>query len=194
MLLNLSAPAGRLFVGNALFVICCVFYLAWWVTSFRPVNPVTGIKSGWLLLPAAIAGLAGVVGIVWGTSTAAPEKALFPGGYVIVGGIVAFVLLVILTQWLFDRQVTSELLLITLWAALAVAEANALCGLELFSRGATLFVLVAIGVVFVASLVCYVLFYRLDPWPAYWDGMVPLVLSGLVMAGLAVAIAVQPGS
>ncbi|HEY5847015.1 MAG TPA: hypothetical protein VIT42_09530 [Microlunatus sp.] len=32
------------------------------------------------------------------------------------------------------------------------------------------------------GLACYLIFYRLDPIPAYWIGMVPLAVDGVVAA------------
>jgi len=37
----------------------------------------------------------------------------------------------------------------------------------------------------VASLVCYVLYYRLGPWPAFFDGTVPLVSVGIAAVVIA---------
>jgi len=55
-------------------------------------------------------------------------------------------------------------------------------------RVALVFVAI-IAVVLVLDLACYVLYYRLTPWASYLDGMVPLVLAGLVMAGMCVSLA-----
>ena len=192
MPLNLQVP-GRILVGNILFVVCCAFYIGWWVLRFRPTNPVMGVKSGWLLVPAAIAGLAGVVLIIWGINSLGSEHALFQNWFVFVGWVLAYVILYVVTRWLFDRPVTSELLLITGWAALALAEVNALYGTQILSRVFTVVLIAAIGVVLVACLVCYVLYYRLDARLGFIDGMIPLLLTGLFMAGVAVRLLVNSG-
>ena len=44
---------------------------------------------------------------------------------------------------------------------------------------------VTVGVLVVASLVCYVLYYRLGPWPAFFDGTVPLVSVGIAAVVIA---------
>lgn len=41
-----------------------------------------------------------------------------------------------------------------------------------------------IGVAALASLVCYVLYYRLGALAGYIDGMLPLLIIAVVMAGL----------
>ena len=38
------------------------------------------------------------------------------------------------------------------------------------------------------GLACYLIFYRLDPIPAYWIGMVPLAVDGVVAAILAAIV------
>ncbi len=41
------------------------------------------------------------------------------------------------------------------------------------------------------GLACYLVFYRLDPVPAYWVGMVPLAVDGVVAAILAAVVALM---
>ena len=186
----LQTPTGRIVVGNALFVVCCAFYLAWWLVWFHPVNPVTGIKTGWLLIPAAAAGMVGVACALWGISSLSAPGVFFPNAFVVAGGVVAYVAFAVLTRWLFERPITSELFLITGWAALAVAQVNALYGSVLFPRGVALALLAVIGVILAISLVCYVWYFRLDAWRSYVDGMVPLVLTAAFMVALNVSVSV----
>ena len=192
MPMSLQTPT-RILVGNALFVACCAFYIAWWVLRFRPANPVMGVKSGWLLIPAAVAGIVGVVLIISGLWILGSENALFWNWYVIVGWILAYVIAYIVTRWFFDRPVTSELMLITGWAALALAEVNTLYGSQILSRALTVVLIVIIGVVLAACLVCYVLYYRLDAQQGFIDGMIPLLLTGLFMAGVSVPLLANLG-
>ena len=190
MPLNLQV-AGRILVGNALFVVCCAFYIGWWVLRFRPTNQVMGVKSGWLLIPAAVAGIAGVVFIIWGINVLGSEHALFRNIYVLVGWIVLYVAAYLVTKWLFDRPVTSELILITGWAALALAEVNTLYGAQLLSNVLTVVLIAILGIVLAACLVCYVMYYRLDARMGFIDGMIPLVLTGLFLAGVTVRLLVH---
>ncbi len=183
------ASTGRIFVGNILFVVCCAFYLAWWLLSFRPSKPTNGFTFGWLLLPAVVAGVAGVVGVIWGMADADASRRPIANWWFIVGAVAAYIIFTVVTRWAFDRQVTSELILFTGWAALALAEANTLYGSGLFPRGAALAFVVVIGLVLIASLVCYVLYYRLDAVAGYVDGIIPLALVALVMAGFSVCMA-----
>jgi len=190
----MSLFAARILVGNALFVVCCVFYLAWWLVSFRPGQPVIAQKMLWLLIPAAAAGLAGVIVIIWAMASTPDDKRVFANVWVLVGGIVAYIVLMIVTKWLFDRPVTSELLLFTGWAALAFAIVNALYGAGLISRPALLVWFVVIALVLVACLACYVLYYRLGDVPKYIDGAVPLLLTALVMVALSIPLLWRGGA
>ena len=190
MPLSLQIP-GRVLVGNVLFVVCCAFYIGWWVLRFRPNNPVMGVRSGWLLIPAAVAGIVGVVLIIMGINSLGSEHALFRNGVVLMGWVLAYMASYFVTRWLFDRPVTSELILITGWAALALAEVNTLYGVQIFSRVATVVLIVVIGIVLVACLVCYVLYYRLDARMGFIDGMIPLILTGLFLAGVGICLAVK---
>jgi len=85
---------------------------------------------------------------------------------------------------LFKRPATTELFLIVGWFMLALAEINALFGLGLFSHNISVSFILIISVAVVISLVCYVLYFRLDSFKGYIDGMIPLLLSGLTMAGI----------
>lgn len=190
-IINFDLSMKDLFWGNILLIVCCGFYLAWWLLAFRPEDAIKGMKSGWLLIPAALAGFIAVAWIVQGVTAAPAMRELFPGKWLIWGGIAAYIILLVITRLVFKRPVTSELLLIVGWAVLALSEINALYGMHGFSRGTALTFAVVIAAALVLCLVCYVLYYRLDSRMAYWDGMVPLLLAALVMAGISVVMAVE---
>ena len=192
MLENLPSSARQILYGNVLLVVCCGFYLAWWVVAFRVNNPIKGMQSGWLLIPAVIAGLAAVILIVQGISATGSEHALFPNLYFIIGGVIAYIVFAVVTALVFKRQMTSELFLFVGWSALALAIVNTLYGSSQLAPRVSLVLVVAIVVVLAVSLVCYVLFYRLEPQPAYYNGMVPLVLIALTMIALSICIMAHP--
>lgn len=185
---ELDGPIRQIFRGNILLIICCAFYLARWLLAFKPVGAIKGIKSGWLLIPAAVAGVAAVILTVRGIGDAEPARALFPGIYVIVGGIAAYVILVAVTLGLFHRPVTTELILIVGWAVMALCEINVLYGTESLSRTAALVFIGIIVIAMLISLVCYVLYYKLDSRMGYYDGMAPLLMAGLVTAAMTAGI------
>ena len=183
-------PVKQIFRSNILLIVCCAFYLAWWLLAFRPAGAVKGMKTGWLLIPAFAAGIAAVVLAVQGIRSAPIEAALFPGGLLLWGGVAAYFILLAVTGLLFQRQVTTELFLIVGWAVLALSEINTLYGVGRFSRGMAVPFAVVIVAAALISLVCYMLYYNLGDRAGYFDGMVPLLLVALVTAGISAAMAV----
>jgi len=180
----LNEHEKQIFAGNVLFVICCAFYLAWWLLAFKPAGAITGFKTGWLLIPAAATGLLGVVWAVRGVIAQPPGSQLISGTAVLLGGGVLYFILLAVTVGLLGRPATTELILIIGWGMLALAEVGALFGYGRFSRGLAIgFIVIICAAVFI-SLVCYALYYRLDSRAGYIDGMIPLILAALTMAGV----------
>ena len=174
----------QMFIGNILFIICCAFYLEWWLLAFRPSGAINGIKTGWLLIPASIAGLAGVILILRLILAETTAKHLLPSRNILWGGVAVYLILLAITVLLLKRPATSELFLIVGWGMLALAEVNALFGTGLFSHKLSGAFLLVICAVVVISLVCYILYYRLDERSGYIAGMIPLFLTALTMAGI----------
>lgn len=166
--------------GNIKLVLCFAFYLAWWVVAFNPTRPVRGMRSGWLLVPAFGLGLWGLVDIVRGL--------VFVGGPlpslgIVAAGVLVYLALLAITGLAMHRQVTSELLIIVLWATVAALEINTLITLGVFGARVGL-VLAGLSLLAAAvSLVCYLRFYQLEAAPAFVDGAIPLLLAG-VMTGV----------
>jgi hypothetical protein len=65
---NLSVK--QIFQINILLITCCAFYLAWWLLVFKPTRAITGMKTGWLLIPAFAAGLIVIILAVKGIQSA----------------------------------------------------------------------------------------------------------------------------
>ena len=191
MLSFLYAREKLIFFGNILFIVCCGFYLVWWLTAFYPSASKPsggGVGTGWLLIPASITGLLGVILAVRGILVKNPVIQLLPAGYILWGGIAAYFILLAVTVLLLKRPLTSELILIVGWGMLALAEINTLFGIGLFPQRLSIVFLVIICAAVVISLVCYVLYYRLDSRAGYIDGMIPLVLAALATAAISVVI------
>ncbi len=183
---RISQPAGQIMLGNIFIIICCAFYLLWWILAFRPTGAVKGIRSGWLLIPAVVSGVLSLVMIIRTLKTAKPDDSFFGVGHVIGAGFVLYFILLIVTRVLFHRQVTTELFLIVGWTVLAFLEINLLYGIGSFGRGAAIALFVAALVTAAVSMVCYILYYGLDIKTGYIDGMIPLILVAVFMAVLAV--------
>ncbi len=179
----------QLFWGSLLLVGCCAFYLLWWLLAFRPTGAVKGLRSGWLLIPALLLGIAAVVMILRGVNAAETSRSFFSARTVLLVGAVAYAALLVLTRLAFHRQVTTELLLIVGWTVLAFLAGNALYGLGVVTRNGALGLFAAAVLIAVASMVCYVLYYGLGDRAGYIDGMIPLMIVAVYMAALAACIA-----
>ena len=94
-------------------------------------------------------------------------------------------LLFYLTASVAHRQITTELSLIILWTTAQLAAGITLRTAGVLRGPAASGWIVATAIAALVGLVCYLIFYRLDPVPAYWVGMVPLAVDGLVAAALA---------
>lgn len=187
---DLDFSAKEIFQSNILLVICCAFYLIWWLLAFKPTGAIKGMRTGWLLVPAFAVGLAAIFLAIKGILSASIKVNLFPGGMLLWGGVAAYLVLLAVTRLLFKRPVTTELFLIVGWAVLALSEINALYGIGRFSHGLAAGFTVVVGVAALISLVCYLLYYNLGNRAGYFDGMIPLLIVALVMAGFSVALAV----
>ena len=170
----------QMLTGNLLLVGCCAFYLAWWLIAFKPESAIKGMKSGWLLIPAFLFGLAAVIQIVRGSNVDG-QTALLSRTAVLVGGVIAYVVLLAATSIILKRQVTTELFLIMGWTVLMFLEVNGLFALGQYSRGMSIGFLVATVIAVIVSLICYLLYYSLDSVKGYIDGTIPLLLVAVMM-------------
>lgn len=178
---------ARVISGQVLLVICCIFYLIWWSISYRPgivVNRAGGI-NGVLLLITAVCGLAGMVLSLYGANALPGSgRAKLSGPVIIICGIAAYFVLLAVTSRLFDRPVTTELILITGWAMLeltVISRMNVSGGL---SDGRFWLALVIIAAAFAVSMILYVMYYRMDPMPAFYAAMVPLITEAASMSAI----------
>lgn len=189
MFRNLDSAVRQMMTGNVLMVACCVFYLAWWLIAFKPTGAIKGIKSGWLLIPAFLCGVAGAVMIVRGSGSADFQTLLMSRNGIWIAGIVIYLVLLAATNFLLHRQVTTELFLIVGWATLSFLELNALFASGNDSKGEVIFLLILTVVAAAVSLVCYLLYYNLDSVKGYIDGMIPLILVEVMMIVITVSAA-----
>ena len=173
-------PLWEFFAGNLLLLICSLFYLAWWVVSYRP-NP-TGGSSGMIFITAAfITGCAALALASAGINTLAEDSSGVPVRFVLAGCAALFFVLLPVTSILFHRPVTSELLIIHVWAALELSAISVLYGAGRFGTGRAAAMAALVGIATVAGLISYVLYYRLGETAQYRIGMVPLATDALVM-------------
>ena len=177
-----------LFRGCVMLAVCCAFYLIWWCTAFRPEKTPHPAAEIILFIGAAASGIGALVWMIRGIRYTEVERKLVPGATILVGGICVYIVLLIATGFFMHRQVTTELILIVGWGVLECMCVNTLYGMGRFSRGMSVaFFLIAVAAAAV-SLVCYLEYYQLEKWKAYYDGMIPLVLTGVIMAATAIEI------
>lgn len=172
-----SMPIRQILAGNAALVICCVFYLIWWLIAFKPGYGVRDMKTGWLLIPASAAGLIGVFLIISGIMAAHASHSLISGLWILIGGVAVYFILLAVTSVFFHRQVTTELALITGYCMLALSEINTLYGVNLFSSVTGVLLMITVIVATVISMICYMMYYGLSETAGYIDGTLPLVIT-----------------
>lgn len=180
----MQTPAGKIIIGQILLIICCAFYLIFWSISYRPDVAVnrTGGVSGLFLLITAVCGLAGTALSLYGINTLSTVRTpKLSGAAIIAGGIVLYIVLLLITRFVFSRPVTTELVLITGWAMLEMSVINVLQAAEIFSDGKFSAACAVIAAAFAVSMILYVLYYRMEPMRAYYAAMVPLFTEAVAM-------------
>ncbi len=164
-------------------VICSIFYLAWWLVTFKPPQMKSSLMGNIFLVIAFISGLSGLLFSVREIAIPASEIMIkgISGLWLILGGMASYILLLLLTRAIFHRQVTSELFIITGWALLEISICNYMYGVGLFRTKEALILALIVLIAALISLVCYILYYKLSYEKGYIDGCIPLVLCMVVM-------------
>ncbi len=191
MFAGLDTHTRQILTGNLMLIICCIFYIAWWLIAFHPSHAVKGMRSGWLLIPAFIFGVWGVVQVANGTSTGDTVPVIIPKAAIVIGAVVAYIVLFVGTFLLLHRQVTTELFLIVGWTALMLMELDTLYGLGEFRETSAILLMVITVLAAVVSLVCYLLYYNLDVVKGYIDGIIPLGLAGIMMIVISACVVIR---
>ena len=177
----MTSSVRNIIIGNIILIICCAFYLAWWMVAFKPECAVKGMSSGWLLLPAAIAGIGAILVLVQSFRNATVDKSLISGWLLMLIGVAAYFALLAVTYVCMHRMVTTELLLIVGWCILTLSEINVLYGLNALSLSGAISWFVIVIISAAVSMICYMLYYSLDVVKGYIDGMIPLLIIAVVM-------------
>ena len=170
-------------LGQALLIVCCIFYLIWWGVAFHPDhgNNHTSGLNGILLLITAGFGLAGLFINMKGVVKTPPAKGLVSGISIIVSGVLTYVVLLYATRIILHRQVTSELFLIIGWSMLEVASINRAFAWEAVTIDKAVFFLIITAIAATLSLFFYLQYYKVKPMTGYLFGMVPLITEAITM-------------
>ena len=174
----------QIITGQILLIICCIFYLIWWYLGYRPgtnVNRVDGV-NGILLFITAFFGMAGVIYCLMPVEET--SKTAYKQLFIVIGGIVGYIVLMLITKHIFDRVVTTELFLIIGWAMLELSLLNRLSGSGMMNGPKLVIMYVVTAAAFIVSMILYVAYYRMEAMRAFYAAMVPLVTEGLSMGVL----------
>ena len=178
---NFTAPLWEIFIGNLLLIFCSLFYLIWWIVSYCPNSIGTSTNSGLYLTVAFITGIAAVAFMFYGINSLSSYSNGLPVRVILISVGILFLILLPITNIIFHRILTSELILIHIWTALELSAVVVLHGIGRFGTVRTITLATLIGIATIVGLICYVLYYRLDELASYRTGMIPLITDALVM-------------
>jgi hypothetical protein len=178
---NFTAALWEIFIGNLLLLFCSLFYLLWWIVSYRPNSNGMSGTGGLYITIAFITGIAAVAFMSYGIHSLSSYSNGLPVKVILISVGVLFLILLPITTIIFNRILTEELILIHIWAALELSALNVLYGTDRFDSGRTIILVTLIGIATIVGLICYMLYYRLDEIASYWNGMIPLITDALVM-------------
>ena len=99
-----------------------------------------------------------------------------------------YVMLLLITRTVFHRVVTTELILIVLWAVLETAVINKLNAGGYLSDKLFLFMTIVIIAVFILDIVLYVAYYRMEEMRAFYAAMVPLIAAAVTSGMLVILV------
>jgi len=182
---NYGTSMEMLFKGILMLAACSGCYLVWWGVAFYPERHVPLWLSGILLVATAACGIMAVNWMAQGIFQAEKVRAGIPVGWILAGGVIGYVVLLVISNIVFHRMVTTELFLIVGWAVLNLIVVDTLYASGLFSDGVSSLFVVLTLIVVVASLYCYMIYYDLEKWKGYIDGFLPLVMVGIAMLAMA---------
>lgn len=180
---NMDKTLYDLLKGNTLMILCSLFYLLWWMIAFWPKNQHHTPFTAFLLILAFVAGIASLFIIIPAINHANNTQQLYPSKVLYFVGIIVYIVLAIFSWCVLKRQVTTELLLIVGWSVLQFSILNVFYGNNVIGSTMGILLCVLIVVIAVASLACYLAYYRLKPVPSYLVGMIPLLLVTVMMVG-----------
>lgn len=181
--MGVSGAMKTLIAGQISLTLCCIFYLLWWRAGFYPgvtVNRVAG-KVGLLLYITAVLGILGVILSVTGINHIAAEKDIISGPAVLIGGVIAYIVLLLGSRFLLHRQVTTELFLIVGWSVLMILSIGKAYSAAALSHGSFIAMLVIIAAAAILSMIFYLAYYNVEPMRGFVFGMIPLITEALSM-------------
>ena len=180
-------------IGNWLMVVCAGFYLAWWRITFRPPAPEGTPIGSVCIIMAFVSGIGGIAlaAIGMNDTSREPVRASLPGVGIVIGGVILYALLLAFSSRIFHRQVTSELMIIVVWMVLELCALNHWYRYGALQQMAVVMLAILVVLTAIASLICYLQYYRVEYEQGYLIGSIPLVLTGAVMIMINIAVAIS---
>ena len=166
-------------------------YLVWWCVAFRPGYSAPALLKTVPFALTALFGIAGLFFVIMGCQGAKDAAGDGVAGAIsnihIIGACAAaYVILLVVTNVVMHRQVTTELMLIVFWICMELCIINTMHGGGHWSVVATVVLAVIAIIVAAAGMVCYLMYYNLEPMKGFYMGMVPLVIFAAYMAGISI--------
>jgi hypothetical protein len=184
---DFTVSLWQVFSGNLLMFATLVFYIAWWTVCFRPGGNENTAGAGIFIVVALFIGVAAIITLFVGINSLSQTGKGFPFMYILLGSVAFYIILLAVTKNVFHRPVTSELLLIIVWAALEWSAIAVLQGCGRLSTGAALALVILVALATVTGIVCYILHFSLNEISRFWNGLIPLIVdAGVVAVFLAV--------
>jgi hypothetical protein len=181
----------EIFGGNLLMFTAIVFYIAWWAVSFWPNGDGKTAGAGFFIALALFAGMAAIAIMSLGINSLSQVRKGIPVMYILLGAVAFYIILLAVTKIAFQRAVTSELLLIIVWAALEWSAIAVLHGSGRFGMRQALTLAILVALATGAGIVCYILHYRLNEAARFWNGLIPLIADAGVVAVFLAALALS---
>ena len=178
----MSAGLNLLKAGCLALVFCCIFYLIWWSAAFHPTKKYPMRPKVILFLCTLAAGILGVICTLRGILNLPAARPGLSAILIVIIGVIAYFILLYVTNRFLHRQVTTELLLIAGWSVMELCVMNSLYRAAVLDAPSALLWSGIILFTAASALFCYLAYYRLPPEQAFRDGMIPLLSVGFLMA------------
>jgi len=176
-----------LFFGESVLLACGIMYLLWWRVAFKPSGHTDTGKATFLLTLTAVLGVSALTLLVMGLAESAVSAHL-PLGLLITAAV--YGLLAYGTVSRYDRPLTSELLITTLFTGVQVMITLALGKMAHLSVAVATMMTLALLAVYAGMLVCYLRYFELEEEAAYKAGRLPLIMAVCVCAVMLVLMVI----
>lgn len=179
VLKNINSTGWRIFAGNILMLLTGFCYLAWWTVAFMPGKSYPAQLSAVLISCAFAFGGASLVLLGFTFTKHTPK--LFSVFYIFVSAAILYIVLLFITKNYMGRTVTSELLIMIVWAAFEIGTLDVLAGTHQIAPAAAVICAVLILIASVAGFICYIEYYKLFGMNQFISGLIPLAADSAVI-------------